>query len=289
MNKSWQYLVLILSCMMCREGIADITVTSPNGNAIVFSQAIAGKNIDRNAWRKVFFVDKNKKQQDLSREYRYYTGDYAQEFLSPSGRYFQLMSVEGGYVNDDEDGVYTDRQYCSVIDMQDGCIISDWTGAICGYHWAEDSDLLIEDSIGYEDTADFLSERPKMLTNYLFSYDIYYVKNLLRCDPPNDNNLNLYQIFITKNTKSKDIIEARINDYLDSLSTTLVIKNKTYLYSSPTGSADINGYLFAGDKVKLIEKKDEYDGVWLKVVYINAKGTALISWIEESELSMPPK
>lgn len=289
MNKSWQYLVLILSYIMCREGIADITVTSPNGNAIVFSQAIAGKNIDEGSWSKIFFVDKNKKQQDLSNDDRYYSGDYAQEHLSPSGKYFQLISVEGGYLNDDENGVYTDRQYCSIIDMEDGCIISDSDGIICGYHWAEDSDLIIEDSIGYEDTADFLSERPKMLTDYLFSYDINYVKNLLRCDPVNDDNLNLYQTYITKNTESKDIIEVRINDYLDSLSTTLVIKNKTYLYPSPDNTSGSTGYLIAGDKVKLIEKKDIDDGVWLKVVYINAKGKPLITWIRESELNMPPK
>lgn len=106
---------------------ANVVIKSPNGNALEFSQAKHGRHYDPDSWGKLIFRN-NGVMLDLTRSDRYYTEDGSTE-TSPSGNYVVVNSVSGGEI-DSGDGSkqYVDKAYCSVIDMRNGCIVSDWDG-----------------------------------------------------------------------------------------------------------------------------------------------------------------
>jgi len=161
MNKLMKYIALFLGCIVSIESSADIKIVSPNGNKILFSEKKEGENIDSDAWNKIFFVHANQKL-DLSRDDRYYT-ENGSTTPSPSGNYLKVLSVSGDYLYlENGERKYVDRTYCSVIDMRDGCIVSDWNGGNCMYDWADDKDILSQYPDGHGSTFDFLLFRPKM-------------------------------------------------------------------------------------------------------------------------------
>ncbi|MEY8712107.1 hypothetical protein [Mangrovibacter phragmitis] len=120
---------------------ADIEVKSQNGNSVIFIQPRYGDNIELDAWGKLIF-SQNGKKIDLSRADRYYTENGSSK-VSPGGNYLVVNSVAGDYL-DSGDGAkqYVSRSYCSVIDMRNGCIVSDWDGEACSYQWNKSQDIL---------------------------------------------------------------------------------------------------------------------------------------------------
>lgn len=280
MNNRLKYIFSILIGMVSCDVKSDIDIISPNGNRITFSNKKEGEHIDKFAWGKIFFVHGDQKL-DLSREDRYYTEDGSTK-LSPLGEYVKVTSISGNYVSmGDEGKKYIDRAYCSVIDMKNGCIVSDWDGEACAYDWAKEKDVLSEEPNGNGDTFDFLSTKPKMKTSIdsFSTYSLYDINNLLRCDAPSEKNINLYQKLLRSNSISKISVTPVVVTYLSSLKKIIIIESKTYLYSLPNDKAKTKGYFISGDKVKIIQTT--LDNQWANVGYVNEKGMPLITWIKQ--------
>src|SRR5574344_2002946 len=118
---------------------ADVYINAASGNSLLFSQKRSGDGIVNNAWSKLYFVSGGNKTELVSQG-RYYEGGSKK---SPSGNYILFYSVSGEFVSlEDGTDKYVDRAYCSVIDMRDGCIVSDWDGEACGYDWVNNQDIL---------------------------------------------------------------------------------------------------------------------------------------------------
>lgn len=142
---------------------------------------------------------------DLNRDDRTYIEDGTSK-VSPSGKYLIVNSVSGGTVKfDDGTTKYTDRAYCSVVDMSNGCIVSDWDGEVCGYTWMEGKDVLANSEDAGTDVFDFNSMRPSInkIKNKLSSMDIWRTSNMLRCDKPSKININNYQQLVREDKNIK--------------------------------------------------------------------------------------
>ena len=101
---------------------------------MIFSEKTNGDNYYFDAWRAVSF-NGNGYVIDLGIKDRYFTEDGSTK-VSPSGRYLILNSISGGYISDEgEEKEYVDKAHCSIVDMKNGCYVSDWEGDVCGYDW----------------------------------------------------------------------------------------------------------------------------------------------------------
>ncbi|MEA9393670.1 hypothetical protein SJI19_24680, partial [Acerihabitans sp. TG2] len=181
--------IILLSITLSPVAVSDVIIRSPFGTELIFSEKKSGKNHDRNAWGKLSFKGHGETI-DLGIDGRYFTEDGSSK-LSPSGKYLVIVSISGGYLYPyGGKKKYVDRAYCSVVDMEKGCYISDWNGGACGYHWRENEDVL-EDSLK-TDTFDFLSFRPRIkhVKDNLSSLYTATVKVYLRCDAPDQTNIN---------------------------------------------------------------------------------------------------
>lgn len=256
---------------------ADIKIESKYGSAVIFSQKKQGEYIEDNSWSKLIFSRGNESF-EIGWPERYYTEDGSSK-TSPSGRYLKINSISGGYVDVGSEKKYVDRAYCSVIDMRDGCIVSDWDGEACGSDWINGKDVLAE-SDGAQ-TFDFMSLRPAInkIIKPMVDLSVNGISNLLRCDFPDDKNIDAYQELIKSNPPTtSDVVFAMVK-YLNKLQESRVINSKTILYSSPSDDAKTKSYLIAGDRVKVIEST--YDNEWVHIGYINDKGVPLVVWIKK--------
>ena len=265
--------------------LADVTVSNNDSRSLLFSEKLTGDYIDKNAWRKLYYISENKKT-EISLQDRYYleNSDNGISKKSPSGNYTLFYSVSGENLSL-EDGTekYVDRAYCSVIDMRDGCIVSDWDGEACGYDWVNGKDILASSEEKEADVFDFTAMRPlinKESAQQVIASEVS-MKNILRCEPPNKNNIEAYQLLLKHNKEYSSNINESILDYLWSLPEKGV-KNKSMLFDKPHENSKTKAYLIAEDKVKIIQKSS--DGRWVNIGYINRKKVPLISWIEASNL-----
>lgn len=276
-------IIAMLTLSYVGVSYADEIIKSSNGNSVIFSQEIKSENHDPNSWGRVTFLQNNKPS-IISQKDRYYTEDGTSK-ASPSGNYLVINSVSGGYI-EQPDGTkkYTDRAYCSVVDMKNGCVVSDWDGEACGYSWKVDQDVLSASEDKDADSFDFLSMKPLIdkVTDSLSSLSAYEINNLLRCDVPNKTNINRYQSLLKENSLAKISISANLVDYLNGLETTISLNNKIYLYSDSNERSKTKSYLISGDKVKVIQ--ESVDKQWVNVGYVNQKGAPLITWIKNSDL-----
>lgn len=153
-----------------------------------------------------FFSNKNYSA-DLSRDDRFYIEDGSSK-VSPSGKYLIVNSVSGGTVEfGDGTSKYTERAYCSVIDMSNGCIVSDWDGEACGYTWTEGKDVLASSEEVGADIFDFNTMRPSIIKmkDKLSSLDARGASNFLRCDAPSIENIDKYQQLARENKINKKL------------------------------------------------------------------------------------
>jgi hypothetical protein len=271
--------IVLLFVLISGVTHADVMVESPQGGVLTFSQKKKGQHYYRDAWGKIMFSNQHYSA-DLSWDPRYYIEDGSSK-TSPSGKYLKITSVAGGYVGQ-EDGTfkYTDRAYCSVIDMTDGCIVSDWDGAACAYTWVGNKDVLASSEEPGAEIFDFSSFRPSInkVRRYFATMDLESVENIMRCDAPHKENINSYQEFAKKSKESKKIINNQIVNYLKRDLTELTIKAKARLFTTPDESNQTKAYLIAGDKVKKIQ--NSADDEWINIGYINKKGTPLVAWVK---------
>lgn len=257
---------------------ADIKIESNIGSVLIFSQKKQGEYIEDNSWSKLIFSRGNETF-DIGLPDRYYTEDGSSK-TSPSGIYLKLNSISGDYVNFGSEKKYVDKAYCSVIDMRDGCIVSDWDGEACGYDWVHGKDILAE-SDGSQ-TFDFISSRPAInkLIKPIVDLNVYEIINILRCDLPDNKNIDAYQKLIKTNTHTTRDVALAMVKYLNTLQESRVITSKTILYSSPRDDAKTKSYLIAGDRVKVIESTNH--NKWVHIGYINDKGVPLVAWIKNA-------
>ncbi len=195
------------------------------------------------------------------------------------------MSVSGGDV-EFGDGVkkYTDKAYCSVVDMTNGCIVSDWDGEACGYSWVGNKDILASSGDVNADKFDFQSMRP-MINKTIDDFsgiDEREVANMLRCDSPSKENINTYQRMTKENKKAKGIVLKSISEYLRKITEISTVKTKSNLFTFPNDNNKTSAYLIPGDKIKIIQTSP--DNKWVNIGYINTKGSPLISWIKTDTL-----
>ncbi|WP_241381464.1 hypothetical protein, partial [Klebsiella pneumoniae] len=262
---------------------ADIEIKSPEGGRLIFSQGKKGEHYENNSWGKIVF-SRNAYTADLSRSDRYYIENGSSK-PSPSGKYLIVTSVSGGYV-EFGDGVkkYTDKAYCSIVDMTNGCIVSDWDGEACGYSWVGNKDVLASSGDVNADKFDFQSMRP-MINKTIDDFsgiDEREVANMLRCDSPSKENINTYQRMTKENKKAKEIVLKSISEYLSKITEISTVKTKSNLFTFPNDNNKTSAYLIPGDKVKIIQTSP--DSKWVNIGYINAKGFPLISWIKTDTL-----
>lgn len=255
---------------------ADVYINAASGNSLLFSQKRSGDGVVNNAWSKLYFVSGGNKTELVSQG-RYYEGGSKK---SPSGNYILFYSVSGEFVSlEDGTDKYVDRAYCSVIDMRDGCIVSDWDGEACGYDWVNNQDILASSAEKGADIFDFMAMRPSinMSNSQRLMNNEESVKNLLRCSPPNRTNVEAYQVLLKSNNKYFSNIRDGMLRYLINLPD-MEVKNKTPLFSEPNSNSKSKAYLISGDKVKFIQNSP--DGRWINIAYINSKKVPLITWIE---------
>lgn len=262
---------------------AGVMITSPAGGVLTFSQAKKGEHYDANAWGKIIFSHKNV-QADLSQDDRYYTEDGSSR-VSPSGRYLIVNSISGGELwQEDGTVTWTDRAYCSVIDMKNGCITSDWSGEACGYTWVGGKDILASSEKPNAETFNFAAMRPTLRESEgdFALMEQSRVMNLMRCDVPGKDNINDYQQLAKLNQSSAKAVRSQIADYLNSLTTTTSIASKALLFAGADEKSQTKEYLVAGDKIKIIQRTP--DNQWVNVGYINAKGSPLVAWVKADTL-----
>lgn len=266
--------------------LADVSINSNDGGSLFFSGKLTGENIDANAWSKLYYISGSKKV-DLSLQDRYYLENDAGSISkkSPTGNYILFYSVSGERVSlGDGTEKYVDRAYCSVIDMRNGCIVSDWDGEACGYDWLKNKDVLASSEDKDGDVFDFKAMRPSInikSTQQVIA-DKSSLENMLRCEPLNKTNVNAYQFLLKANKEYSSSINDNMLDYLLSLSEKEV-KNKSMLFSKPHDNNQSKAYLIAGDKVRIIQTST--DGRWVNIGYINKKNNTLIAWIKAVNLN----
>jgi len=157
---------------------------------------------------------------------------------------------------------YIDKAHCSVVDMKNGCFVSDWEGEVCGYDWKKNEDVLASSNSPGAETFDFLSFRPTIngIKDNLSLLNETTVENYLRCDTPDKENINVYQELIKVNKASKRLTSESIVKYLDGISTEGIIAKKTNLFSASVNNSQTKAYLVLCDKVKVIEKSPGMNG-----------------------------
>lgn len=266
--------------------LADVSINSNDGNSLFFSEKLTGENIDNNAWSKLYFISGSKKI-DVSLQDRYFleNDDGSISKKSPTGNYILFYSVSGERVSlGDGTDKYIDRAYCSVIDMRNGCIVSDWDGEACGYDWVKSKDVLASSEDKDADVFDFKAMRPSI--NIKNTQQViankYSLENMLRCEPLNKTNVDAYHLFLKANKAYSSSIKESMLDYLRSLSEKEV-KNKSMLFGKPRDNSQSKAYLIAGDKVRIIQTSA--DGRWVNIGYINKKNNPLIAWVEAVNLN----
>lgn len=282
--KSSLLFVFMTFVTVCNSAYADVEVKSQNGNSAVFSQPKHGDNIESDAWSKLIF-NQNGKKIDLSRTDRYYTEDGSSK-VSPSGNYLVVNSVAGDYLDSgDSAKQYVSKAYCSVIDMRNGCIVSDWDGEACGYQWAKGKDILSSSDDNDADTFDFLSMKPavRKIEGSYSTLKTMDANNLIRCDKINSENVDDYQTLSKENKDIRQVVLNGVLDYINKLETPSSINtSKSYLYSSPDGNSITKAYLVAGDKVKFIQLSQNKK--WVKVGYVSPKGKPLVKWVKSEDI-----
>lgn len=284
MKKFKRAIVALLPLFIFEVSYADVIIKSPEGGAVTFSQEKKGDHYDNGAWGKIIFSNQDYSA-DLSRSDRYYSEDGSSR-TSPSGKYLIVNSVSGGYVDlGDGTSKYTDRAYCSVVDMTNGCIVSDWDGEACGYTWVKNQDVLASSNENEAATFDFNSMRPSMneAQNLFSTIDSFGANNLARCDMPKKENINSYQLLAKENAGVRKTTNSKIIAYLDSVAIDAVVKSKSILFTTPDNNGLTKAYLVSGDKVKIIQNSS--DNIWVNIGYINAKGTPLIAWIKADTIN----
>ncbi|MFZ4833742.1 hypothetical protein [Rouxiella sp. Mn2063] len=276
-------IIAFLSVAISSVAFSDVIITSPIGTELIFSDKKTGENYDPYAWKKLSFKD-GRDPIDLSIKGRYFTEDGSSR-VSPSGEYLVVTSISGGYL-DSVDGKreYIDKAHCSVVDMKNGCFVSDWDGEVCGYNWKKNEDVLASSNSPGAETFDFLSLRPTInsIKDNLPLLNETTVRNYLRCDMPDKKNINVYQELIKVNKVSKELVSECIIKYLGGISSEKTIIKKTYLFSASDNNSRTKAYLVSGDKVKVIQSSP--DNRWVNIGYINAKGTPLVAWVKADTL-----
>lgn len=283
MTRTYFLSIIFLAIFTTNISYADIEIKSPEGGRLIFSQEKKGEHYDNNSWGKIVF-SRNAYSADLSRSDRYYIENGSSK-PSPSGKYLIVTSVSGGYVEfGDGEKKYTDKAYCSVVDMTNGCIVSDWDGEACGYSWVGNKDVLASSGHVNTDKFDFQSMRP-MINKTIDDFsgiDEREVANMLRCDSPSKENINAYQRMAKENKKMKRVVLEYISGYLSGITEKSTVKIKSNLFSLPNDNSKTSAYLVPGDKVRIIQTSP--DNEWVNIGYINKKGSPLISWVKADML-----
>lgn len=271
--------IVFLAVFFTKISYADVHIKSLNEGVLTFSQEKKGEHYDNNSWGKITFSNHDFSA-DLSRSDRYYIEDGSSK-LSPSGKYLIVTSVSEGYLEyGDGTKKYTEKAYCSVVDMNNGCIVSDWDGEACGYTWVGNKDVLASSENTNANRFDFESMRPMInkITDNLYGIDNSELANIIRCDSPSKENINNYQQLVNNNQNVRGVILQPISNYLNNIAIESVVKVKSELFTSPDDNNKTKAYLVTGDKVKVIQNSS--DKKWLNVGYINSKGVPLVAWIK---------
>lgn len=275
--------VVLFSLLFSGLSHADVAIHAPAGGTLTFSAKKTGEHYANDSWGKILFSSGSFRA-DLTQTDRSYTED-GSSTVSPSGRYLVVNSVSGGELTQEDGSVtWSDRAYCSVVDMRNGCVVSDWSGEACGYTWVGSEDRLADSTRPDAQTFDFKSMRPTLqqAKSDFAVMDRSRVMNILRCDAPVKDNINDYQRLAKDNNAVAKVIHGAVVNYLTRLTITATVTAKTPLFDAAQAETQTKAYLVAGDKVKVIQRSA--DNQWLNIGYINAKGTPRVAWIRAESI-----
>ena len=275
--------LILCSLLFATGSHADVVIHSPAGTTLTFSQKKTGEHYGSDAWGKILFSSRGT-QADLTQEERYYSED-GSSHVSPSGRYLVVNSVSGGdLVQEDGSVTYTDRAYCSVVDMHNGCITSDWSGEACGYSWVGDQDRLASSARPDAEAFNFTSMRPtiKAVKTDFAVINTHQVMNILRCDAPAKNNVSDYQQLAKTNKALTGLINGHLLPFLNRIHDVSTVGTRAVLFTDAADNSKTRAYLVAGDRVKVIQRSS--DRQWVNIGYVNAKGVPLIAWVKAQTL-----
>jgi hypothetical protein len=233
----------------------------------------------------------------------------SKSLVAPSGRYVIVGRIETGSVSTgkDQPDSSLSREYCSAIEIKTGCITADQSGEICGAGWQakqpeqwgsdfQTSQMLKNDRPSALDTQHYInSGQPVGLVMRANSG----ADNLLRCDPPSQENREAYQKISVSLHASGEKFAAHLIDAAllksNSSSTApvdvkghsiadIAVLNAT-LYSAPNDASATRAYLVKNDKVAVLKQSPTG---WAYVDYINSSGKHLLRWIKADDLVARP-
>jgi len=119
---------------------------------------------------------------------------------SPNNHYIYISQVEAAEVETPNGPKTSERTYCSLVDVRNGCIIARETGSFCGGTFTKDGKW--ENSL--YPNLDLVTTAPK-ISAYSDGRLMptgspeASIENLIACDPPNDTNMKDYKSSLKKN------------------------------------------------------------------------------------------
>ncbi|WP_144021130.1 hypothetical protein [Caballeronia sordidicola] len=282
-----------------------------SGSTLIFDQPL--KHVEEKTfgpgWKKAVFVDAYGSQTPLfPMEFFAAMGGviFARGYgprISPSGKYAVLDVLRAGVVDPGPSGMAenSSKQYCPVLNIASGCVVSMQTGELCGGDWSEKSDIWVVAGYRYNATKPMIDSEfsgandlwgqfvKSMQINDAAKIKQYLVSNLgvtnlMVCEPPTPSNKNSYTLIARQLRKEGDRSDAT---YIEKkLATTAISANlnqvvtikvdKAYLYDIPDSKTQTKMYLVRGDAVKILEKSED----WARIEYVRINGAVIDKWIQ---------
>lgn len=304
-------LTFIATTSVAKENRIDFS----NRSALMFSAPLKGKSQEEfgSGWTKATYRGVTGEQVDLFPMEAFTVGgvifqdSYAPQ-ISPSGRYAVLDILRAGIVDPGPKGKPEPetRQYCPVLDVGTGCIVSVQSGDLCGGSWDQRKDLWVVP--GYDGDSskamldyqfqnvnivwhEYLAANAKSfrytLNNALVSN--LGITNLMACQPPAADNLDAYAAMARQLIKDGNFSDARYidkklgvkgNSSAQSQGLTISV-DKARLYDGPSLSTQTRTYLVKGDRVRVLDKSG---ADWVKIEYRQSNGPFIEKWIQAVSL-----
>ncbi|WP_233834733.1 hypothetical protein [Paraburkholderia sp. ZP32-5] len=219
--------------------------------------------------------------------------------ISPSGDYAVLPLVRQGILDmPGENSKVQGREYCPVVELHTGCVISMPTGEVCGGKWSAMHDrwfdgsvdktpeMLNRTTIGAQHLWIKFSDQIVTIKMHDLMFENLGVENILICDPVTDKNKSYYvdiarQLNNEFYTGEAKYIEGKLGvSGVRSLKWRVQIE-RAPLYGDRSEQSKSKMYLVKNDVVHEIQSTP--DG-WMKIKYVSRNGVALIKWMKAADL-----
>ncbi|WGS49127.1 SH3 domain-containing protein [Paraburkholderia sp. D15] len=222
--------------------------------------------------------------------------------LSPSGNYLALDLTRNGMTQDEAGKSATaSREFCPILDTENGCVSRDYSGAVCGGAWDSKNDVWRSQLDSGRPDMQSMSTLEMPTAKAVWSRYIHSgsadikpflrvalgLSNVKACDPPSAENATYYAQIenalgeekTTNRTVDLPRNKAQSSSMLDlsDLRVRTVRRNHAWLYERPSVGSVRHGYLVKGDKVIVI---GEQHTEWIKVRYEREDKSRVEAWMQ---------